>query len=157
MGSAITASLADHLQAQFRYVSLKEGVVEASCIRTTRYLTEPPVELSIKLAKDYKSIHSKDKTHLFVPYHRLSFLVKDGYFVLLLASIGGRYVGKTSVVKTSGLTMTNDFPFGSHVTTSVKEESSRIDMSRCGKISLLLQGTSAAACKSGTVLAAPAV
>jgi len=72
------------------------------------------------------------------PYHRFSFLVKDGYLAGLRGSADGRYLGRTCSVKTSGRMMTKDLPWGSHVMTSASAGSFRIDMSFWGKISLLL-------------------
>jgi hypothetical protein len=69
-------------------------------------------------------------------YHRLSFLVKEGYFVELRESRGGKYWGRTLSVKTSGRMIANDRPWGSQDTTSVSVESFRIAMSLCGKASL---------------------
>lgn len=68
-------------------------------------------------------------------YHLLSFRVKDGYLVLALESTGGRYLGRTCSVKTSGRMITNDRPWGSHVTNSDKVASERISIKVCGKIS----------------------
>mmetsp|Transcript_1625 Transcript_1625/g.2185 ORF Transcript_1625/g.2185 Transcript_1625/m.2185 type:complete len:251 (-) Transcript_1625:32-784(-) len=66
--------------------------------------------------------------------HRLSFRVKEGYFVLLFSE--GRCFGRTRSAKTSGRMITNERPCGSQEITSDNEESDRIAMRRCGKISL---------------------
>ena len=68
-------------------------------------------------------------------YHRFSFRVNDGYFVVDRASAGGKYFGNTSAVKMSGRIMTKDLPCGNHDTTSLSEASQRICISLSGKIS----------------------
>lgn len=75
---------------------------------------------------------------LILTYHRLSFLVKDGYFVLARASTGGKYFGSTCCVKMSGLMITKDRPCGSQDMISESEESLKISISFSGKISRFL-------------------
>jgi hypothetical protein len=110
-------------------------MVESTGIRASCCLTKAPENQKKEMTVS-PLINSMERSlGFFSTHHRLSFLVKEGYFVLALESTGGKYFGNTSSVKISGLMITNDRPCGSHEITSDNEESERISTSLSGKIS----------------------
>ena len=137
--------LAYHLCTELSLITAKEWMVECSCIRSSGCLTEAPGlaadrrwRLLLRRNHHFTWIHSWTKTFFICTYHRLSFLVKDGYFVLPLESAGGKYFGRTCSQNRSGRMITNDRPWGSQDMISDVEESAKISISFCGKISFFL-------------------
>lgn len=123
-------------------------------IWSSRSLTKAPERLWNNPIKKTERVRSeragvKDNVKLnhqtsLPTYHRFSFLVKEGYFVALpltlplraaTSTAGGKYLGKTCSVKTSGRIITNERPCGNQDTMSDRLVSLRMANNRCGKIS----------------------